>query len=158
MEPHPPQPRTAFSGRDLWLLLRTETSLIWLSTTALILSTLFLQCESAIWRHTLYLVCVRALGKLAGLAVFWFAVMVQCRHQYLCISVWFYPWYPQRNSSKHLLSFWKLHSELWFLKNTLAFCCPLISSSTVTDSPSSLCLSKNDYDEQTESETDDSCQ
>lgn len=58
-----------------------------------------------IWGPTLYLVCVKEPGKLAGLAVFWFAVMVQCRHQYLCISVWFYPRCPRRNSSKYSLSF-----------------------------------------------------
>lgn len=141
-----PQLKTTFSGRDLWLLekTRTQSNLVEYNCPYSVNN-----FTSPIWRRTLYLVCTvwDSRGKLTGSAVFWFAVMVQCRHQYLCISCDFTHDIPKGIHPNICFHLEKLHSELWCQKDTIFFCCPFdFFFSTVTCFPSSLSLSKNDYD------------
>lgn len=53
---------------------RPETSIVWWSITALILSTLALQFETPIWRRTLYLVCAVGVGVVDNIS----CVMICC--------------------------------------------------------------------------------
>ena len=134
-------------------LKRPETSLIWLSRSALILSTLSHQRETLIWRRTLYLVCTVSESRGSWQDELCFHSPLWCSAGInTCALAAILPTMPPKEFIQTFAFISK--ASLWALMpekhHRLLLSFDFFLFSAVTCFPSSLSSSKNDCDERAE--------